>query len=72
MYKVQCRLDGTWIEKANTIDEAVRIILDFEAEDKRENCFEENFYEIMDEDTCEIIDWYINDNSEIKIIKQNT
>ena len=46
---------GTCIDEFETIEEARNAIEQYEEEDKKNDCFEENFYEIYDTFTKEIV-----------------
>ena len=46
MFSVNCRETGYFIELANTLEEAEKIIFNFEEEDKRDGDYEPDFYEI--------------------------
>ena len=41
---------GTFIEKVNSIEEGKNLILAYEQQDKLENTFEPNFYDIVNEE----------------------
>ena len=45
-YKVQDRETGTVIDDNLTLDEALKMIAEFEEEDKKEWIYEANFYEV--------------------------
>ncbi len=47
MYQIQDREAGNIIEDNLTLEEAKKILKDFEKEDKKDNTYSEDFYEIM-------------------------
>ena len=46
---------GTLIDEFATLDEARKAIKEYEEEDKKNECFEEDFYEIYDTFTKEVV-----------------
>jgi hypothetical protein len=50
-FKIICRESGDSIEGASTIEEAEKIIEDYEKTDKNEGNYEPDFYEIVEEET---------------------
>ena len=48
------RETGTLIEEFATVEEARKAIKAYEEKDKAEGIFEENFYDVVDEDHCTI------------------
>ena len=44
------RETGTFIEEVKTVKEGRKLIAKYEADDKAEGTFEENFYDVVDED----------------------
>ena len=50
------RETGTFIEEFKTVEEARKAIEAYEEEDKAEGIFEEDFYDVVDEDHCTIND----------------
>ena len=50
------RETGTFIEEFATVEEARKAIKAYEDEDKAEGIFEEDFYDVVDEDHCTIND----------------
>lgn len=48
------RETGTFIEEVASIDEAKKLIAEYEAQDKADGTFTEGFYDIVDEDHCSI------------------
>ena len=47
MYIIRDRLAGNEIERASTLKEAIDILTIFEQEDKENDIYEEDFYEIV-------------------------
>lgn len=45
---------GTFMEEVKTIEEGLKVIADFEKEDKENGNYTENFYDIVDEDHCTV------------------
>lgn len=45
---------GTFIDKVNSIEEGIKLIKEYEENDKQDGIFEEDFYTIVDEDHCEV------------------
>lgn len=54
-YQIRDREAGNYIETVATIREAIKVIRQYEAEDKAEGTYTENFYEIYDTETEEVI-----------------
>ena len=54
-FVIRDRQAGNEITRARTIDRAKEIIEEFEEQDKKENIFEKDFYEIYDSLKDEII-----------------
>ena len=48
-YKIQDREAGNIIETGLTLNEAVRMLAQFEEEDKQDGTYTTNFYEIVEE-----------------------
>lgn len=48
------RETGTFIDECKSIEEAKKLIEQYEEQDKVDNVFEENFYAIVDENHCTI------------------
>ena len=48
-YKIQDRKSGNVIETGLTLDEAVRMLAQFEEEDKQDGTYMPNFYEVVEE-----------------------
>lgn len=44
------RETGTFMEEVKTIEEGLKVIAGFEKEDKENDCYSENFYNIVDEE----------------------
>lgn len=57
MYQIRCRENGYVITDFNNLGDAIRCLNEYEAEDKKDGIFEENFYEIYNNETQEIIDF---------------
>ena len=55
IYYVSDKETGTFIEKVESIEEGKKIIEQFENADKKEGTFEENFYDIVDEQHCSVL-----------------
>ncbi len=49
-FKIQDREAGNVIEKGLTEEEAKKLLAKYEEDDKKEGIFEENFYEIAEDD----------------------
>lgn len=49
---VGCRETGDLFEEVKSFDEGVRLILEYEEEDRKAGLYEEDFYDILDEDGC--------------------
>jgi hypothetical protein len=47
-FSIQDRETGTWIDCVHGKTAAEKIVKSFEEEDRKNDCFEENFYEIID------------------------
>lgn len=45
---------GTFIEEVSSVEEGLEVIARFEAEDRENECFEESFYEIVNQDHCRV------------------
>ena len=54
-YQVEDRETGNAFEEADSLDEALEIIKDYEAEDREEGTYTEDFYSVRDRQTGEII-----------------
>lgn len=52
---VRDREAGIYIAGFNTLNEAIQCIKDFEKEDKLENIYTEDFYEVYDSELEEIV-----------------
>ena len=48
------RETGTFIDKVNSIEEGIEKIKEYEENDKQEGIFEEDFYDIVDENHCHV------------------
>jgi hypothetical protein len=48
LYKIQDRQAGNIIDTCLTLAEAKNLLNQFEKEDKKDGCFEVNFYEIVE------------------------
>lgn len=48
------RETGTFIEQCDTIEHAKMKIAEYEEQDKKDDTYEEDFYDIVDEDHCHI------------------
>ena len=46
---------GTFIEPVESIDQGLILIAEYELEDKRDDCYTDNFYIVVDENHCETI-----------------
>lgn len=51
-----CRETGDFIDKFDTIEEAKEAIKQYEEQDKEEGTFSDDFYDIVDENHCSIMD----------------
>lgn len=49
---VGCRETGDLIEEVKSFDEGIRLILKYEEEDRKAGLYEEDFYDVLDEDGC--------------------
>lgn len=54
-FEIRARKEGYSITCARTIDRAKEIVAEFEEQDKKENDFEKDFYEIYDKLKNEIV-----------------
>jgi len=46
---------GTFIEKVESIDQGLKMIAVYEWEDKVNDCYEPDFYNIVDENHCSVL-----------------
>lgn len=53
-YYTADRETGTFIDEFSTIEEARAAIAEYEISDKADGVYEENFYDVVDEDHCSI------------------
>jgi hypothetical protein len=53
-YYTADRETGTFLEECRSISEGKEIIKLYEQEDKMNNCYEENFYCVVDEEHCTV------------------
>lgn len=51
---VGCKENGDFIEEVSSIEEGKKIIKKYEKQDKKEGIYQEDFYEIMNEEHCRI------------------
>lgn len=49
------RLTGNFIEEVKSYQEGLELIAGYEEQDKKEGTYEENFYDIVDEEHCTVI-----------------
>ena len=47
---------GTFIEECTSIEEAKKLIAEYEYQDKINDVYSENFYDIVDENHCSILE----------------
>jgi hypothetical protein len=52
---VSDRETGTFIEEVNTIEEGLELIKEYEDADKADGIYEDNFYDIVDENRCSLM-----------------
>lgn len=52
MYIIRDREAGNIISKHKTWTEAMETLEEYENEDRKDNCYTEDFYEIVDEEDC--------------------
>ena len=50
-----CRETGTFIDSVETIDQGLRFIDIYEWEDKANNQYEPDFYDVVDDNHCSVI-----------------
>lgn len=53
-YYTADRETGTFIDEFNTIEEARAAIVEYEISDKADGVYEEDFYDVVDEDHCSV------------------
>ena len=53
---VSDRETGTFIEEVASIEEGIMLISRFEEVDKENDSYEADFYDIVDEDHCSVLD----------------
>lgn len=46
---------GTLIDEVKSIEEGLNLIKEYELEDKENDCFSEDFYDVVDEEHCTLI-----------------
>ena len=49
------RETGTFIEECNSVRDALTKIADYEKQDKLDGSYEEDFYDVVDENHCTLI-----------------
>ena len=54
-YYVSDKETGTFIEEVKTIEEGKELIVKYEEADKAEGTYEEDFYDIVDEEHCSVL-----------------
>lgn len=50
------RETGTFIEQVNSIEEGLELIKEYESQDKVDETYSEDFYDVVDEEHCSIVE----------------
>lgn len=66
-YYVADRETGNFMEEVKNINEGIEIIKQFEEEDKANDCYEENYYEVVDEEHHTVYSDYYGIDERVKI-----
>lgn len=49
------RITGTFIDEVTSIEEGLELIEKHERQDRKDGCYEENFYDVVDDNHCSMI-----------------